>query len=125
MVVLLAVWQHTISDNKRLGTLEMFRNISKAGVESKVWEWHASARGNDDGGSWDWVYNASKDWVEIELRSNLREKTVVAILRSSDQWKGSKIPPSEPWFQGSSFTNTLRYTDPNGTLHLLGWEPLK
>jgi hypothetical protein len=46
-------------------------------------------------------------------------------MRSMDHWKGSKVPPNEPWFQGSSFTNILQYTDPNGTIHLLGWEPLK
>ncbi len=124
MANFLAVWKHSPSGNTRLGTLEISYQITKEGIESKGWEWRASGKGNADGGAWEWVYSSKFDRVELALTSGLR-KTVVARLRSDENWKGSKIPPNEPWFRGSIFTNFMDYTDPNGTVHLLGWEPLK
>jgi hypothetical protein len=124
MAKFLAVWKHVPSGSTRLGTLEISYQISKDGVESKGWEWRASGNGNADGGPWEWAYNSKLDRVEMVLTSGLR-KTVVATLMSTGRWKGSKIPPNEPWFRGSSFANLMDYTDPNGTTHVLGWEPLK
>jgi hypothetical protein len=124
MPTFLSVWKHTVSSSTRLGTLEISYQVSKDGVESKGWEWRASGKGNADGGSWEWIYNTKHDWVEIHLTSGV-SKAVVAQMRATEYWKGSKMPPYEPWFRGSSFINFMSYTDPNGTVHTLGWEPVK
>jgi hypothetical protein len=125
MATFLAIWLHSPSGNKRLGTLEMSYQVSKDGVESRGWEWRASGNGNPDGGGWEWVYDSNRKRICIELKSGVRDNKVVAIMLSMEHWTGSKIPPNQPWFVGSSFFNHLHYTDPNGTTTILGWEPLK